>query len=408
MSHAAYLMLTLLTLVNTEPPEAAIPYFAMVSEVHIAQPDRQNFFVVDLGLWNHSRPDLGDLRLYDGDSPVQYFIEEQSAGVSAEEVEAKILNLGIVAGHTEFDLDANGIAEYDRIRLRLDAKDFVATASVAGGGEAGRPSAEFAPVTLYDFSSEKLGSNFILKLSPSTFRYLHVKLSHGVRPQQVKGATIYNLRERQASWTNAGSCSSPSQKLRETVIVCAAPGNVPLNRIEFQIKAQQENFHRSVSVEDAQAGVQLASGDLSRIRVHRGDTLVTAEELSIDSNAGSGHLTIRIQNGDNPPLPILSVQPLALERRVYFDPQGKTLLKLYYGDKKLPVPIYDYARFFHKDMAAAEAQLSIEIMNTAYTGRSDERPWSERHNGILWMAMLLAVLALGVLAIRGFRSPAAQ
>jgi hypothetical protein len=63
MRYAAYLMLTLLAMVDAGPPEAAIPYFAIVRDVHISQPDRQNFFTIDTGLWNHSRADLGDLRL---------------------------------------------------------------------------------------------------------------------------------------------------------------------------------------------------------------------------------------------------------------------------------------------------------------------------------------------------------
>ena len=99
----------------------------------------------------------------------------------------------------------------------------------------------------------------------------------------------------------------------------------------------------------------------------------------------------------------MSVQPLSLERRIYFDPQGKTTLTLYYGDEKLSPPVYDYARFFHLDASAAEAQLGSGVQNPRYTGRPDDRPWSERHMGILWGAMVLAVLGLAVLAIRGLR-----
>ncbi len=128
----------LLSLVASGPPEPAISYFTNVRDVHIAQPDRQNFFLVDEELWTHSRPDLGDLRLYDGETPVQYAFSEQRAGVSSEEVEAKILNLGSVAGHTEFDLDVGGIAQYDRIRLHLNVHDFVAKASVSGGDAPGK------------------------------------------------------------------------------------------------------------------------------------------------------------------------------------------------------------------------------------------------------------------------------
>src|ERR1700727_248189 len=88
----------------------AIPYFQNVRDVQITEPEKQNFFVVDEELWTHSRADLGDLRLYDGGSLVQYAIFEQRASIASDELEAKILNLGSVSGHTEFDLDTTGLA----------------------------------------------------------------------------------------------------------------------------------------------------------------------------------------------------------------------------------------------------------------------------------------------------------
>jgi hypothetical protein len=388
--------------------EPAVAYFSNLREVHVAQPDRQNFFIVDEEIWNHSRSDLGDLRLYNGESPVQYLLSEQRAGISSEEIEAKILNLGRVAGHTEFDLDAEKLSTYDRIRLRLDAKDFVATGSVAGANALGeKHSTALAPSTLYDFSSQQLGSNFVLKLPPSSFRYLHVKLSAGILPQQVKGAAIFNLREQQASWTKAGSCSVPQQNQRTTVTVCSVPPRVPMDRIAFQVAPGQVNFRRTVSVLDTK-GTQEASGDISRVRINRAGTLVNTEELAIRVGGHSGQFTIFIDNGDNPPLAILAAQPLSLERRIHFDPQGKALLTLYYGDEKLSPPVYDYARFFHLEASPAEAQLGAGAHNPQYAGRPDERPWSERHMGILWAAMILAVFALAMMAIRGLRSGAGR
>jgi hypothetical protein len=386
--------------------EPAIAYFSNRREVQVAQSDRQNFFIVDEEIWNHSRSDLGDLRLYNGESPVQYFLSEQRAGVSSEEVAARILNLGSVAGHTEFDLDAEGLSTYDRIRLRVDSKDFVATASVAGANSLGeKSSTALAPSTLYDFTSEQLGSNFILKLPPSSFRYLHVKLSSGILPQQVKGAAIFNLREQQASWTRAGSCSAPQQKPRTTVIVCTIPPRVPLDRIAFKVAPGQVNFRRRVSVLDPK-GAQEASGEINRVRINRAGTLVNTEELAIGVGGHPGQFTLSIDNGDNPPLAILDVQPLSLERRVYFDPQGKASLTLYYGDEKLSPPVYDYARFFHLETSADEAQLGAGGHNPQYAGRPDDRPWSDQHMGILWAVMILAVFALAALAVRGLRSEA--
>ena len=386
------------------PPEPAIAYFNKFRDVHIAQADRQNFFVVDAELWKHSREDLGDLRLYDGQLPVQYFLSEQRAGVSSEEMEARILNIGKVEGHTEFDLDVEKLATYDRIRLRLDAKDFVATASISGANTLGEKlSTELPPSTLYDFTSEHLGSNFVLKLPASSFRYLHVKLSRGILPQQLKGATVSNLREQQASWTNAGSCSSPQQKQRTTQIVCEVPPRVPLDRIVFQVAPTQVNFRRSVSLLDTR-GIQESSGEISRVRVNHAGTVVNTEEMAISAGGHPGQIIISVDNGDNPPLAIVGVQPLSLERRVYFEPQGKTSFKLYYSDEKLSAPVYDYARFFHLEGAVAEAQLGAGAQNPQYTGRPDDHPWSERHMGILWAAMILAVIALTGLAVRGMRS----
>jgi hypothetical protein len=389
-------------------PEAAIPYFTNVREVRIAEPGRQNFIVVDEELWNHSRPDLADLRLYDEGSPVQYALSEQRAGVSSEEASAKILNLGTVAGHTEFDLDVEGIAEYDRVRLRLDAHDFVATASVSAGNALGKTAeVQLPPSTLYDFSKEQLGSNSEIKLPTSSFRYLHLKLSAGIVPQQVKAAAIFNRREQQASWTKVGSCAAPQARQHLTVITCTLPPKVPVSRIEFKIPSEQVNFRRSVSIEDA-AGSQVSSGEISRVRVSRGGTLVTHEDLAINLSGSYGQITINIDNGDNPPLTLSSVQPLTLERRIYFDPAGKSELRLYYGDPGLTAPIYDYARFLHVDASAAQAQLGPGMHNAEYTGRPDERPWSERHSAVLWSAMIAAVLILFVLALRGLNSGTGQ
>jgi len=388
--------------------EAAIPYFTNVREVRIAEPGRQNFIIVDEELWNHSRLDLADLRLYDEQTPVQYALSEQRAGVSSEESAARILNLGATAGHTEFDVDVEGIAEYDRVRLRLDAHDFVATASVSGGNAPGKTAeVQLSPSTLYDFSKEQLGSNSEIKLPTSSFRYLHIKLSRGILPQQVRAATIFNLREQQASWTKVGSCSGPQASQRFTVITCTLPSKVPLNRVEFRIPPEQVNFRRAVTIEDAAESL-VSSGEISRVRVNRGGTLVTHEDLAVNLSGSYGQITINIDNADNPPLTLSSVQPLTLERRIYFDPAGKSGIRLYYGDPGLAAPTYDYARFLHVDASAAQAQLGPGMHNAEYTGRPDERPWSERHGTVLWSAMIAAVLILSVLALRGLKAGTGQ
>jgi len=354
--------------------DPAISYFTNVRDIRITQPGVQNYFVVDEEIWGQARPDLGDVRIYDVAAPVQYALSVERGGTANHEEVARILNLGDVGGHTEFDLDLGTIAEYDRIRLKLDAKNFVITASLAGSNTVGeRPATKLPPSTLYDFTSEQLGSNSVLKLPTSSFRYVHVNLSSGITPRQVKGATVYNLEETKTIWDSVGSCGTPSQKQRDTVITCEVGFRVPVDRVRFQVDAQQVNFRRSVAVTDSKGRYE-SGGEITRVRLNRAGSTVVSEEMDLEitgrsfdpspaqipaqggaeSSANSSRqFIVTIDNGDNPPLAIAAAQLLSIERRIYFDPQGKSSLKLYYGDSKLDSPVYDYARFFRADPAAA-------------------------------------------------------
>jgi Protein of unknown function (DUF3999) len=402
----SFLVMLLCALAPAANPEPEIQYFKQVRDVSIGASDRQNYFVMDTSIWNHARPDLADLRLFDGGSQVPYQLTSAIASITASEVEAKILNLAQHGDHTEFDLDISPVTEYNRIRLAIDRKDFLITASVAGSDAlaSGSGTPWPSPSTLFDFSREHLGSNAIIALPLWTFRFVHVRLSPGILPKEVKQAIVAYTRERKAFWTNVGTCHSAGESNHSTVFSCEVPSAIPIDRVQFEVPAARVNFRRPVSVQD-ERGMQLAAGSISRIRMNRAGTTAIAEDLTLNVFGDyTGRLTITIDNGDDPPLAIDKVQPQSVERRIYFEPQGKTSLKLYYGDDKLTAPVYDYAKLFREDANAAQAQLGAEGANAAYTNRPDERPWSERHKSVLWAAMLLAVAVLGTLAFRGLKT----
>ena len=411
MKHGFLLFLALSLLCVLAPaadPEPQIQYFQCVREVSSKTPDRQNYLIVDTAIWAHARPDLADLRLYDGASQVPYQLTLQSASTSAQEGEAKILNLAQHGDHTEFDLEVSPATEYNRIRLAIDRKDFLVTASVAGSDAltSGNAIAWPSPSTLFDFSQEKLGSNSTISLPHWTFRFVHVRLSPGVLPKDVKQAMVAYTQEKKAFWIDAGVCHSQGKSKHTTVFTCEVPAAMPIDRIQFEVPADRVNFRRPVSIVNDK-GMQMAVGTISRIRMNRAGTTVVSEDLIINSVAdNTDRLTITIDNGDDPPLPIPNVQPQSVQRRLYFEPKGKASLSLYYGDDQLSAPVYDYAKLFREDENAALAQLGAETRNSAYRTRPDQRPWSERHKAVLWAAMLLAVALLGSLAFRGLKTEA--
>ena len=402
-------LLIALFLSSATNPEAAISYFHYVREVTISRPTEQNYFVVDTDIWERARPDLADLRLLDGADQVPYALREKRGRRSQEEQEAKILNLGTVAGQTQFVLDVGEIPEYDRVKLRLEAKNFVAVAKVAGEVELNRgPLAQLGSTTLYDFSREGLGSNVVLQLPTSNFRYLHVTLGPGIRPEDVKGATISNLQETKTSWTAVGTKPEITQEGKSTIVRWDTPPHVPLDRVIFRVAPRDVNFRRSVTLKTigAKPGEEIfrAGGSISRVRVTRGANAVNSESLELDvPSTRAGKYILTIENGDDRPLDLEAVQPQSVERRVYFDPQGKSSLRLYYGDEKLTAPVYDYDKFFRDDTAAALAQLGPGAANPQYAARPDVRPWTEQHQGVMWAAMVVAIAGLALVAVRGMK-----
>jgi hypothetical protein len=382
--------------------EPEIRFFSNVRDLSIVSQEKQNYVVVDSAVWQHARPDLADIRLYEGTTQVAYFFQEQTRRSTTTEQPARMFNLGIVGDHTEFDLEIRGIPHYDRIRLQVDAKDFVATAVLFGKSTLNDASrTQLAPSTLYDFSREKLGSNFLVPLPRSSFPYVHVQLTPGLRPEQVKGAAVLDVQDKPANWTEAGNCGEPVQERKYTFLTCHVTAGVPLERLQLMISPEQANFRRNVSVSVREN--QIANGDISRVRIKRGGTQVASEQTAIDVPGlhENGEIRVTISNGDDPPLKLSGVRPEALERRIYFDPAGRSVVKMYYGDPKLEAPVFDYAKFFQEDPTAAQAQLGPDMHNAEYTGRPDERPWSERHKGLLWVAMLMAVGVLALLALHG-------
>lgn len=386
--------------------DASMAYFARARSVSISAPHRQNYLVIDADVWKYARADLSDVRLYDGSALVPHAIATRSGGASSQEVAAKILNLGSSGGHTEFDLEISGANEYDRVRLELNARNFINNARVEGRHTLhDRSGTDLGSTTLYDFSDESLGANLVLKFSTASFPYLHIRLDPSLPPREVTGAFVSHVAESQAAWSPAGTCAMSPGPAQQTTFSCSVLPGVPVERVAFTLPEGSVNFNRTVRV-SADNG-EFARGAISRVRMNRGGRTVVSESLSLDLDSQPHRkITVAIENGDDLALPVDEVQLLSFERRVYFDPHGQSGLRLYYGDPKLQAASYDYQKLFQELPDAALAQLGPADANRQFTGRPDDRPWSERHSGLLWAAMLMAVVVLGTLALRGLKSNA--
>jgi hypothetical protein len=260
----------------------------------------------------------------------------------------------------------------------------------------------------------------VLRLPLSTYKYLRVTIDGPVKPADIIGASSEFRQEQKAVWRNVGGAPTVAEQpagaargdasgmgRKGTELTFTVPENVPVNRVSFDIDPAQPNFRRSLQVE-GDKDAYIGSGEISRVHMVRQAQKIDSDDYDVNFSA-VGYKTIKviIDNGDDPPLKIKSARLQQLEHRLYFDAPASGALTLYYGDEKLDPPVYDYAKLFLLAKDAAPAQLGAEQANAAYTGRPDERPWTERHPAVLWIAIVAAVLILGAIALRSMKTAVA-
>ncbi len=383
----------------------AIPYFRYERQLQAATSGGQHYAIVDETLWSHARPDLQDLRLYAAGKEIPYAVIIEAGNSETEQRVLRILQPAMIGGKTQFLLDMTAAAEYDRIQLKLAAQNFVAHARVEGQDDLhGKEWATLGTTTLYDLNDEKLGRNSTLQIPLSAYRYLRVTVDAPIKPSEVESATASATRADEAQWRDVGGSPTKEQKGKDTVFTFEVPRRLPVERVLFSLDPGQPNFRRSVEIL-AENEQEAGAGEISRLHMQRNGRKIDVEESSILLRPPStGKVSVLVHNGDDAPLTVADLRLQQYERRIYFDVEQGVAPQLYYGDEKLDMPVYDYRKLFQKNESASKLSLGEEILNAAYTGRPDERPWSERHPAFLWAAIFAAVLILGGLAFRSVKS----
>ncbi len=400
--------------------------------------------VLDAAVFTHASPSLKDLRIYAGNTEVPYAVT-LSEPLQQDTDEARILDLGTRSGHIVFDL-AMPRRPYTAVALDLDAHDFIATAEVSGSQTLDAPSpTRLGSFTLFDLASQHLSHSTSLPLSESSFPYLHIDLSLAPapgtstaasalnRPEIVKSASVPPSREAQTLYTTLQQALTLVQRGHETVATFQIPARVPIERIAFTLAPSYKgSFSRSVRVEarvipnqkpdpssaaangvdpssedDNPPSTETSSGSILSVHKLEAGREIAQENLTLPTAIGANmqhvaELEVAIENGDDAPLPIASVQLQMRQRRICFDAAsvGSSQPTLFYGDSSLEAPVYDYSKLFQPTATPLAAALSPEETNPTFTPRTDGRPFTERHPELLWIVLLAVVCTLALTAFR--------
>jgi len=375
----------------------------------------QTCFALDAGVFAHASSQLADLRLFHDGIETPYVIRVATP-VEGAQSSITPLNVGAQGGQTVFDAELPD-THYSDLELDVTARNFIATVTVSGSRtRAGNSETKLGAFTIFDLTGQKLGRSTVLHLPESDFPYLHFRIAGPISPEKITGLSVERLPETPPRYKTVAEPSLTTQKGHSTILEFTVPPHVPVDRLAFSPSVMPALFSRDVSIsveavnprpQTSETGPQqpvISVGNILRVHSEQNGVRLDEERLAIDAPSVNfdtpAKWTVTIDNGDDAPLKFVSVRLQMLERTFCFEAASNTSYTLFYGDPALTAPRYDYAKLFIPQSNATAATAGLEEPNPTYRPRPDERPFTEKHPALLWVALAAVIILLGGIALR--------
>ncbi len=422
---------------------AAVLLLNLINPVEVAKTSKLNFFrydrevlypaaspqnpspnacaVLDANVFAHTGTGLPDLRVFDlsGKSEIPSVVTLSSTSATSDP--ARIVHVTSF-GVNGLDIDLEmPHRPYSQVDLSLNARNFVASAQVAGlRSLTDRQPVFLGNLGLYDLTAQQLGSSSALPIAESTFPYLHLRLNFEpapgnaallITPSTLAAVEVPPARQAQTLYTGIAQSFATVQSGAETVVTFNVPARVPVERVTFDLApAEQPNFNRAVTIAaftSPSGPVEKLSGQISRVHLSLGATRVPDvqhESLSLpailDSNAQApATVKVMVGNGDQAPLKIRSVRLEMRQRQLCF-PAAGTSVTLAYGSEAVQPTSYEFARSFDAAAPSREATLRHEHANALFIATENQQSRFKRFPAYLWLSTLVAICLLAVIAYR--------
>lgn len=385
--------------------------------------------VLDRDVYETARPDLGDLRVVDGeDRPVPYLLER----VSEEPAAVKrpvLLNRGFVRGQSAtVTLDFGGPVRKRDLHLALSGDNFRRRVIVEGKGrhdEAWTTITDTAYVFAVPTSSVAADAEVAMArryetvaLPENNQQFLRVTVLKGegetgeVEIREVSAGTASARRPREVALAPRVVRTEDIERRETLLTLDLGARHQPFRAVALEVA--DPRFFRGVTIEaradpapSAAAGTPppswrpLAEGAIYRYR--EADRMV--ENLRLEVPGRERTIRLRIHNRDDAPLEVGAVSVAVPVERLAFEAAPASRYRLRYGASGLSGPVYDLPRTVG-DAAlwtanAAEATLQPPARLRAAT---ELPPWTERHPALLWAGLVTAVVLLGVVTRRALRA----
>jgi hypothetical protein len=358
--------------------------------------------IVPVNVYTRAEPQLADLRIVDDRGSEIPFAEITFPGSTRTTyLPRRALEARYVPGEfTEYILDLGPRPlPCDFIALTGDATNPPALAQIdaSDNGQDWRPARKRAPMGAWPSP--------ILSFPETSARFLRLRIFY--RKARFTMRTMIAGRQAKVPPDRAPVTAlldpEPSTTSRTTVWRIDLRAKTPVDEADFE--SAQPAFSRLARV--------LASADGQDWKlVREGIVFRTArdstptERLSVAFPPHRDrYWRVELQNENDPPLTAVRLRLSMTPRRIVFRQQPGRAYRLLYGQSEAAAPQYDLGQTLSEQTLRAAPVLASAASEHTNVDWIDPRPWSEKHAAVLWIATLLAVLILGLAAVRALRRP---
>lgn len=381
--------------------------YSRAVELEPSEQPRLASIVVTPEVYAHAQTDLQDLRVIDDQgSQVPYVLHARTGSSRSEARDTRLLESSFTPGRfTQVVLDVGEKTPFhNAVEVVTPEQDFITWVEVAVSDDAKnwRIVRDRAPI--FRFRKEQREGNQTISYSENNARYIRLRILDGTKRFPVTRAEAsYHVTEEAERAPVPVSLAPDAQAGPQASVWRADLGAATLPISEVRFEVEQAEFHRAVRVRSSNDGQEWefnASGEIYRFR--QGDKLQEWLRVDFPPARGRRYWRVEVLNGSDPPLegarPTLYTTP----QRVIFWQKSERSYRLLYGQSRAEAPQYEMARLTDRKAmeGAAPGRLGTEEVNASY---ADPQPWTERHAGVIWVALGIAVALLGLSALQAMR-----
>lgn len=381
-------------------------------ELGASEPPRLVSAAIPSTVTGLAAPGWRDLRLIDDQGQEVPFVLHARAGSETHEWRtARLLDPGFVAGqYTQTTIDLGPSPDvHNALFLTLGGSDDVQTwaeIAVSQDGQSWQVVESHAPV--FRLTQSDRGERTDVSYPDSRSRFLRLRLFEPSKALAITSVRVAHEVEVAAERVRSAIqlFPQPSNPPDGRTTWTSADGGAPepLSEIRFSTDAPQ--FIRRVTIESADAEGpwrEVARGDIHRIPPARAEDS-RRERLSVSfPEAVAARWRVSIVNRNDAPLAAVTAVALTTPRHIVFTQQVGRAYRVVFGNPRAVAPMYDLAELTEASAIDTTTLASLGGV-VANAGFVDPAPWTERHAYLLWGLVALAILILGLVAVRALRS----